>query len=186
MTNPWDNKTPEERRAIAAKGVATRRANKEREMAIREDAKQRVIGLKTEIEKLEAKLAGLQRLEIMNELSTALTTKALLGAEEIVNASMPWDNMSGVYFLVEGDEIVYVGQAVNVYARISQHALTKTFSRYAFVPCKPDMLDRLESLYIHVLRPKLNGNIHGMAKLAPIPLDELIGLSKLASHRANK
>ena len=87
---------------------------------------------------------------------------------------MPWENFSGVYFLLDGDEIVYVGQAVNIYSRIAQHT-DKQFDRYAFVLCDVDMLDNLESLYIHVLRPKLNGNQTNGAKIAPLSLEKLIG-----------
>ena len=52
----------------------------------------------------------------------------------------------------------------------------KRFDRYAFVPCAVDALDRLESLYIHCLRPRLNGNQRNDAKCAPIALDALIGM----------
>jgi hypothetical protein len=177
--NPIQNKTPEERKAIAAKGHATRRERVAREQAIREEAKQHVLGLKDEIKALEAKLADLRKLEVMNAASCALTGKTLLPEEEIVKAALPWDGLSGVYFLIANDEVIYVGQSVNVYARLSQHACGKYFDHYAFIRCKPDILDKLESLYIHCLRPKLNGNIDTYVKNAPITLDKLLGLSNI-------
>jgi len=186
MLNYWKNLTPEQRQKILDKSAATKKATRERRQAMYEDAEARRFGLKNEIEKLENKLASLQRMEIISGVSASLTTKALLFPEEIVKASMPWNRTSGVYFLIDNSEIVYVGQAVNVYARIDQHSFTKTFSHYAFVPCKKELLDRLESLYIHFLRPKLNSNTHDSAKLAPLPLDELIGLSEIAPQRKNK
>jgi hypothetical protein len=60
-----------------------------------------------------------------------------------------------------------------VYARISQHH-DKLFDSFAFIPCEKNLLDSLESLYIHVLRPSLNGNMHG-GKQAPLSLNKLIG-----------
>ena len=177
--NLLQNKTPEERKAIAAKGHTTRRERIAREQAVREEAKQHVLGLKDEIKALEAKLADLRRLEVMNAASCALTGKTLLPEEEIVKAALPWDGLSGVYFLIANDEVIYVGQSVNVYARLSQHASGKYFDRYAFIRCKPDILDKLESLYIHCLRPKLNGNIDTYVKNAPITLDKLLGLSNI-------
>ena len=173
--NPMQNKTPEERKAIAAKAHATRRARREAKEAARQDVLKYAGGLRQQIAELEERLAALQRMETMNSVSAAVTGKALLREDEIARAALPWAKASGVYFLLDGDEVVYVGQAVNVYSRIGQHT-DKRFDRYAFVPCAVDALDRLESLYIHCLRPRLNGNQRNDAKCAPITLDALIGL----------
>lgn len=174
--NPMENKTPEERKAIAAKGHATRRARLEAEEASRQDALKYAGGLRMKIADLEERLAALQRMETMNTISAALHGKALLREDEIAKAALPWAKASGVYFLLDGDEVVYVGQAVNVYSRIGQHT-DKRFDRYAFVPCAAEGLDRLESLYIHCLRPRLNGNQGKDAKHAPISLDALLGMA---------
>lgn len=178
--NPMQNKTPEERKAIAAKAHATRRARREAEEAARQDAMKYAGGLRQQIDELETRLASLKRMETMNTVSAAVTAKALLREDEIARMALPWAKASGVYFLLDGDEVVYVGQAVNVYARIGQHT-DKRFDRYAFVPCPVDSLDRLESLYIHCLRPRLNGNQRNDAKCAPIALDALIGMVPNAS-----
>ena len=123
----------------------------------------------------EARLDALQRTETMNAVSAAITGKALLREAEIAKAALPWGEVkaSGVYFLLEGEKVVYIGQSVNVYARIHQHT-DKRFDRYAFVPCAVDALDKLESLYIHCLRPPLNGNQVDGFKCAPISLNALI------------
>jgi hypothetical protein len=104
--NLLQNKTPEERKAIAAKGHATRRERVAREQAIKEEAKQHVLGLKDEIKALEAKLADLRRLEVMNAASCALTGKTLLPEEEIVKAALPWVCLIGVYFLIGNYEVI--------------------------------------------------------------------------------
>jgi len=64
---------------------------------------------------------------------------------------------------------------VNVYSRIGQHT-NKRFDRYAFVPCSVDALDRLESLYIHCLRPRMNGIQTNGANCAPLTLTALLGM----------
>lgn len=174
--NPMQNKTPEERKAIAAKSHATRRARREAEAAAKTNALQYADDLREKIASLEVVLDSLQRMELMNMVSAAITNKAILRADEIAKAALPWKKASGVYFLLDGDEVVYVGQAVNVYSRIAQHT-NKQFDRYAFVPCAVEMLDKLESLYIHWLRPKLNGSLSNGFKSAPIGLDVLIGLT---------
>lgn len=172
--NPMQNKTPEERRAIAAKALATRRARRLALAAARAEARVYADGLGERIAKLEERMAAAQRMEAFNASSEALTGKVLLGAHEIAKASRPWQAESGVYFLLDGQEVVYVGQAVNVYARIGQHT-DKKFDRYAFVLCPREMLDKLESLYIHCLRPRLNGDQCDGAKLAPLSLAKILG-----------
>jgi hypothetical protein len=168
------NKTPEERKAIAAKSVATRRANiKARELK-KQKLKEYALRLEFNIDYLEQKLEKLERENALSLCSAKLTGKSLLRSEEISSGALAWHNSSGVYFLLDGDEVVYVGQAKSVYQRIGCH-VDKKFDRYAYVPCPLDMLDKLESLYIHCLQPKLNYTHKNGVKLAPIALEELIG-----------
>ena len=178
----WKQKTPEERSAIAAKSHATRRANKEKEEAEREQARRQADSLYIAIAKSQAKLDVLQKMETMNTVSCEIMSKALLRPDEIVKASLPWKEATGVYFLIDADEIVYVGQSVNIYSRISTH-WDKKFDRYAYVPCEPETLDRLESLYIHFLSPKINKTLNDGSKQAPIAFDFLIGNSKKNNMR---
>jgi hypothetical protein len=170
--NWMQSRTPEERKAIAAKAVATRQKNiRERnERAIADmDARD---SLKCEIKELEAKLDSMKKLELVNKTALTLTGKKLLRESEIVSAANTWELATGVYFLIDGDRVVYVGQSVNVYARIASHH-NKGFDRFAFIPCEREMLNTLESLYIHVLRPPLNGDMHG-GKQAPLSLNKLM------------
>lgn len=66
----------------------------------------------------------------------------------------------GVYFLVENDEVVYVGQSINPMGRIGQHLRSKAgkFDRVYFVPVPQFMLDAVEGGFIKLLSPRLNGN----------------------------
>jgi hypothetical protein len=83
------------------------------------------------------------------------------------------EGLAGVYFLVRDGRVIYCGQSVNVPSRVSQHHVTG-FDAVAWIPCKPDILDALESLYIHVLKPPLNGSsVHG-GKSAPMRIDALL------------
>ena len=171
--NHMQFKTPEERSVIAKKGVATRKANRERLEKQREDALIYPDWLKIQIVALETRLAELSMFEKMSVVSAALTNKTLLDGEQIAKLALPWEKSSGVYFLVQDQEVVYVGQSVNIYSRIAQHP-DKKFDKYAFVPCEVALLDKLESLYIHTLKPRLNGNVSKQEKSAPIRLDNLI------------
>jgi hypothetical protein len=178
-----NTKTPEERSAIAARAHATRKARRMAAEAIRQEAIARATGLHDQITALENKLAALRHIEIMNIASAALTGKVLLRASEIARAALPWARSCGVYFLLDGDEVVYVGQSTHVYNRIPNH-MDKVFNRYAFVPCGEPMLDKLESLYIHCLRPRLNGDTKARdGKHAPIALDVLLGGGHLGEKK---
>lgn len=80
------------------------------------------------------------------------TTKEILdAADEMTDGSL-----SGVYFLLQDDEVVYVGQSLNVYARLNSHLGQKEFNRFAWVQVEPKMLLSIEKLYIDILDPKLN------------------------------
>jgi len=168
-------KTPEERHAIIRKRVATRQANIQKREQERREALMYADGLKVKIIAMEARLAALCHSEKMSVASATLTNKALLTADEILKVALPWEQVAGVYFLVKDEEVIYVGQSVNIYSRISEHR-HKQFDKYAFVPCSVDLLNKLESLYIHVLRPKLNGNINAQEKNAPIRFNELLNM----------
>lgn len=175
---PWEHwklKTPEERKAIAAKGVATRRRNRAEEARQREEEHSKFEQTFSAIRLIEERLAKLQRMEALTFSAMSLTRRSLLTEQEIVDASEPWKKISGVYFLIKGNEVVYVGQSVHIPSRICGHS-DKDFDRYAYVPCPPEALDQLESLYIHVLRPKLNGEQSWGGMAAPISLETLLGM----------
>mgnify|MGYP003135932711 FL=1 len=61
-----------------------------------------------------------------------------------------------VYFLIEGVEIVYVGQSINVSARAYQHTQDKDFSKVLYLPTVKENLDKVERFFIERLQPKYN------------------------------
>ena len=94
---------------------------------------------------------------------------------EIVGRAAPIDGGCGIYFLqrssAQGLHVVYVGQSVNVYARVAQHAAEarKRFDFWSWIECHKYQLDLMESLYIHWLSPDENGLDTAGEKAAPIP-----------------
>jgi hypothetical protein len=172
--NPMQMKTPAERKLIAIKSHATRRANKEAEKRMRAETHAQAIGLKDEIAELERQRDALQMQQIASLEAVKLTGKTLLSESAVVKGAMPYSKVCGIYFLVRDKKIIYVGQSIDVFSRISTHRNDKEFDSIAYVPCEPSLLDKMESLYIHVLSPHLNGNMCNGAKLAPIALDKLL------------
>lgn len=171
--HPWANKTPEERAAIARKGKETYRRRREEEMAKEEEAKKRAFELRYKIDELESRLATAETMKLASTVAMTLTGKTLLREKEIVDAAVPYVKATGIYFLIHLKKVVYVGQSLNVFSRMNDHAKSKSFDSFAYIPCSSLLLDKLESLYIHVLRPPLNGEIGGR-KIAPLSLDEVL------------
>jgi hypothetical protein len=96
-------------------------------------------------------------------------------------------NYCGIYFLFDSDELVYVGQSVNVFARIGQHIGYKEFTHWTFINCNQHELDYLEVQYIWKFKPRLNSNTHkfllGFEKLRKrigVPSHILVGI--VAKH----
>lgn len=179
-------KTEEEIKAIVAKRIATRRANSEAKKKMIAEARARVIGLKDEIDELERKIDRLNTHKILSINSAKLTGKSLLTESEIVNGATEWNMICGIYFLIKENNVVYIGQSQDIFHRISAHFKDKIFDSIAYISCDPDLLDKMESLYIHALRPKLNGNIDKERKLAPLSLDKLLSFGHIGKPRRRR
>ena len=66
--------------------------------------------------------------------------------------------VSGVYFLMQGNEVVYVGQSVNVYSRISQHMAGAPFEfdSFSITECATADILVLEAQQIRDIQPRWN------------------------------
>ena len=170
-------RTLEERRAIAQKAHATRRRNKEADEQIRRNAIVYRDGLYDQISILEKNFETLQRMELFSQSAMSLTNKTLLSEQEIVESASKWKKATGIYFLIKDSKVVYVGQSVHIYSRIASH-YDKEFDSFAYIPCDQELLDKLESLYIHVLRPERNGNHSAGKKHAPLNLEQILKVAK--------
>lgn len=108
-------------------------------------------------------------------------TSSLLSANEIISNAIPvnQDKLTGVYFLIDGDEIVYVGQSRDVVSRVSFHMKNLVpFDRYFYIHCPEGALDVLESIYIHILSPSLNGDKRN-GKSAPKSFDSVLKMIQI-------
>jgi hypothetical protein len=124
----------------------------------------------------------------LNLVSGEVTKQLLLTAGEIVAKSTPYDMPCGIYFLIVGEEIVYVGQSINVMTRMADHARRIKFKRFAFAPFPREHLDLVESIYIHLFRPRFNGvdETPGGVRMtcAPYPLQKLLDMANAATVSA--
>lgn len=90
--------------------------------------------------------------ETYRRLAATPNVPEILKSENVVE--IPPAHPPGVYFLMQGDEIVYVGQSVSPGARIAQHVKDKNFDRVLLIPTIN--LSEVETKYIKLLRPKYN------------------------------
>jgi len=76
----------------------------------------------------------------------------------IVSAARSVGKMSGIYFLVDAGQIVYVGQSTDIIMRISSHLRegVKTFTSFSVIEASAEELDDLEARYIAKFEPVYN------------------------------
>ena len=64
-----------------------------------------------------------------------------------------------IYFLIERNELVYIGQSIDVIARLRQHQNDKKFSAVYVLPVAAEDLDAVEAALIRRHRPPLNSTL---------------------------
>ena len=75
----------------------------------------------------------------------------------IARLSSPWPKKrSGVYFLIRGGQVMYVGQSSDVFARVAQHARTREFDHWHWFAYPPERLIERETHWMRRLAPLWN------------------------------
>ena len=98
-------------------------------------------------------------LKVCVEPPKASVIDAPVSIREIENLrTLPHYNMTpAIYFLVEEDTVVYIGQSTNPASRVAAHGSTKIFDRGFILPVPRSALNGVEGALIRLLQPKLNG-----------------------------
>jgi len=65
---------------------------------------------------------------------------------------------SGIYFLLDKEEIVYIGKSTNIIKRVTEHFSEgiKKFNLYSYIPVEVDSLSEAEDFFIKKYKPKYN------------------------------
>jgi len=83
-----------------------------------------------------------------------------------------YETRSGIYFLYDNDELVYIGQAFNISRRILEHLNegVKEFNKVRYNIVQVEALNEVETTLISSLKPKYNhARTRGLEKeLAPV------------------
>ena len=105
----------------------------------------------------ETRLKSLAREASHNGQLRGIKVLAAMTKEDVVRAAKAYPRITGVYFLIAGDDVVYVGQSYDVMGRISTHNKSKRmFDRYAFVEVAEEDLLKVEKAYITAFQPRWN------------------------------
>lgn len=176
----WKNMTPEKRKATIQKSNETKRRNKAERERKKEEAEAILHYKKNELDLLQKQIeeikSTLSHRLIFNNLSKSSSGKRLLFKDEIIKQSVNYKSSCGIYFLIENNDVVYVGQSIDVHSRIHQHSISnKAFDSFSWIETRKNNLDVLESLYIHTLQPKYNFSDKGNL-VVPINLIGVLGL----------
>ena len=73
--------------------------------------------------------------------------------------------ISGVYFLFDGDDLVYIGKSIECRARIESHKKTKKFDSYHILQMQESEIDEAEKKYISKYKPRYNTFIPGKRRV---------------------
>ena len=112
-----------------------------------------------------SQVKGYSEIELAQKVATAVRDVMSFGrrvlsvATPVTELSYDWcSGPTGIYFLVKGDAIVYVGQSKYIQTRVSSHYIegVKDFDRVAFIEVAADLLDSVETRFIETFNPKLN------------------------------
>lgn len=85
----------------------------------------------------------------MNNLKEDFKIKILIKKQSLVS------NISCLYFLINDEEIVYIGQSKNLTSRIKQHKNDKKFNSFSFIEFKEN-LNEEEAFFILLFNPIYN------------------------------
>ena len=95
-----------------------------------------------------------------------MTKQNIFLKKQIIKESKPVSeiNTSGIYFLLQGEKLVYVGKTTKGFSRILQHE-NKKFDRYTFFKCNKEDLDEIETKNIIYYKPIYNKNSYSFENI---------------------
>lgn len=72
--------------------------------------------------------------------------------------ALPSPRFSCIYFLIENNIVVYVGQSINLAGRVLDHKYTTKieFDKIGFIPCEVEDMNNMEAINIVKHKPKYN------------------------------
>lgn len=95
--------------------------------------------------------------EAVKRIAPGFQHTGLKSYDAIIDNAIDSLCIPGVYFLIQGSVIVYIGKSNNVAKRIAGHYNKgRKFSKHYVIPCLPEELDDMERKYIDMFNPEQN------------------------------
>lgn len=113
---------------------------------------------------LDEARATFDRMMAAQEITAAEEVRASMMTAEHIASSAGSIHRAGVYFLLRGEQIVYVGRSDNIFTRIGTHVRNSRidFDKVHTVAATGLEQERLEQLYIAAFKPEFNA--YGLAE----------------------
>lgn len=94
----------------------------------------------------------------------------LYSKEDILTRAVKDIRKCYIYFLIQDNEIVYIGQTINLPLRLSFHKQWIKYETYFALECRKEKLMELEATYLFKFAPKHN-RLRGIKKMSRFPED---------------
>ena len=111
-----------------------------------------------ELAALRKRLAKLEGM--LGDVSIGYDRHGLLNLGTIKSTRQPVYKICGVYFLFKGEELIYIGQSINIMGRINTHHISD-WDTYSYVEVPKWDLSDTEREYIYKFKPPRNGTYMG-------------------------
>jgi len=88
--------------------------------------------------------------------------RKILSLDELRPLREKKSSVQGIYFLFLGDQLMYVGQSINVYARIAAHDLFE-WDSFCYIKCESftrEEMELVETAYIAAYKPPGNRQLN--------------------------
>lgn len=109
--------------------------------------------------------------------------------EEIISRKIPVGNTEqGVYFLIQNDEIIYVGSSCNIRSRINTHIMAGKIPFDSFYFIQTNSYQTEEIKYIVKFNPKYNHTVQAKnySQLGLVKLSFIKEIIKKTNHRCSE
>lgn len=117
--------------------------------------------------RLDLPESGRRKVDYLAVTFSPARASGLLSAQDILAAATPRQKVCGIYFLIAGGKVMYVGQSTDAHYRIGHHAtLGRIFDAVHIIPCAEREACLLESRYILALQPPWNRRRDGSLNLS--------------------
>lgn len=94
----------------------------------------------------------------------------LLDLNEIIRNKQPSIAIRGLYFLLQGDDVVYVGQSEDILIRAHSHRKDKKYDGFSYLEFPEGNLNDLEAEYIIKCQPICNLTMPPNEKYKSLPV----------------